>query len=265
MAVKPSGPRWEVHEGTGPHLLLVHGVLTSRAQWMLNLEALRAVSRPVVLELYGHGRSPSPDDPDRYRPEAYVAAFESIRAELGAERWLVCGQSLGAALTLRYALDHPDRFIAQVFTNSNSALAQWPPGVRAALAAQAERVLEGGRAAIEASPVHPRNARRLPESVKQALLADSELLDPRGVALTNTHTVPDSPVRDRIHENKVPSLLVVGTREKRFAPAAEFARAQMPNLKVVEADAGHAVNIEAAPTFNTAVRTFLSQGTFLPN
>ena len=45
----------------------------------------------------------------------------------------VCGQSLGATLTLRYALDHPERVLAQVFTNSTSALADsdWVAGVRA--------------------------------------------------------------------------------------------------------------------------------------
>ena len=32
--------RWDVHPGTGPYLLLVHGFLTGPTQWLLNLEAL---------------------------------------------------------------------------------------------------------------------------------------------------------------------------------------------------------------------------------
>ena len=112
----------EVHPGNGPFLLLVHGILSGRSLWKPNLAALSAVSHPVVVELWGHGGSPSPDEGACYRPEAYVRAFDELRAELGAERWLVCGQSFGAALTLRYALDHPERVVAQVFTNSASAL-----------------------------------------------------------------------------------------------------------------------------------------------
>ena len=100
---------YEVHEGDGPYLLLVHGLLSSRAQWRPNLRALQRVSRPVVVELLGHGRSPAPHGPDAYRPDAYSRAFEELREALGAERWLVCGQSLGAALTFRYALSHPER------------------------------------------------------------------------------------------------------------------------------------------------------------
>ena len=114
-----TGCHYEVHGTAGPHLLLVHGLLSSREQWTPNLAALTQHYRPVIVELLGHGRSPSPEDPAAYRPEAIVADLERIRSALGVERWLVCGQSLGAALTLRYALRHPERVIAQVFTNSN--------------------------------------------------------------------------------------------------------------------------------------------------
>jgi hypothetical protein len=54
---------YDVHAGTGPYMLLVHGFLSSRSQWRLNLAALAGVVRPVVVELWGHGRSPAPTDP----------------------------------------------------------------------------------------------------------------------------------------------------------------------------------------------------------
>src|SRR6059058_4727521 len=110
---------YDVHDGTGPYMLMVHGFLSSRAQWGPNLTALAPVTRPVVLELWGHGRSPAPTDPPRYHPDAYIEAFDQLRTQLGVERWFLCGQSFGAALTLRYALTHPDRVMAQVFTNSS--------------------------------------------------------------------------------------------------------------------------------------------------
>jgi len=251
----------EVHAGRGPYLLLVHGMLASRAQWLRNLEALGRVSRPVVVELFGHARSPAPEDPAAYRPEAYAREFERIRTALGAERWFVCGQSLGAALTMRYALDHPERVIAQIFTNSNSALADsvWADGVRAAMAETA-RALEGdGRAALEAFPVHPRRAKRLPADVQAALVADAALADPRGIALGGLHTVPDSSVRERAHEIRVPTLLVVGEREQRFADQRRYAEATIPKLEVVATGAGHAVNAEAWPEFNAAVTAFLGR------
>ena len=99
---------YETHGTGGPYLLLVHGMLSSRAQWMANVAALSGFCRPVICELFGHGRSPSPPSPDAYWPDNYVSEFEMIRKDLDCKEWFICGQSLGASLTLRYSLAHPD-------------------------------------------------------------------------------------------------------------------------------------------------------------
>lgn len=251
---------YEVHGQDGPFLLLVHGMLSSRAQWLPNLKALSARCRPVVVELFGHGRSRTPDDPALYTPSHYVAQFESIRVALAAESWFICGQSLGAALTLRYALDRPECVIAQVFTNSNSALAEqgWAERVRPVMEAQARRLEAEGRQLLDHHPLNPTRSRRLPPAARRALAADCALHTPLGIAYTGLYTVPDSPVRLRISENTVPTLLVVGEREGRFAAHRRFAEQAMPRLQVVGLDAGHAVNLEAPAEFNAAVTAFLA-------
>src|SRR5271170_4917873 len=110
----------EIHgDGGKPYLLLVHGLLSSRAQWRPNLRALSAVSTPVVVELLGHGRSSSPAASEAYSVAAYVRRFEALRERLGVERWFICGQSFGAGLTIRYALEHPERIVGQIFTNTD--------------------------------------------------------------------------------------------------------------------------------------------------
>jgi pimeloyl-ACP methyl ester carboxylesterase len=253
-----SALHYDVHGGQGPFVLMVHGFLSSRAQWMLNLDALAAVGRPVVVELFGHGRSPSPEHAAAYTSASYAREFERIRETLGAERWYVIGQSLGAALTLRYVLDHPERVIAHVFTNSQSALAEdgWEERVRAGMEAQRKALEADGARAIAEHPLNPARATRLPSDVRDALANDTRLHDPHGIAMTGMHTVPGSSVRGRVHENVVPTLLTVGEREERFAPYRAFAEASMPMLECIGLDAGHAVNIEAAEGWNRAVVEF---------
>ncbi len=250
---------YDVHDGSGPYLLMMHGMLSSRAQWMLNLEALAEVCRPVVAELWAHGRSPSPEDPALYGPDSYVAQFEAIRADLGAEHWFVCGQSFGAGLTLRYSLDHPDRVLGQIFTNSRSALAdaEFVRLNRANADKRAHLLRDHGREGLKKIPVHPIKARRLPAQVKEALVADAELHDPAGFALTFQHSSPYLSVRERAHETKVPTLLVVGEREEVFRPSREFAEAVIAGLEIAATPAGHAVNIESAEIFNQAVAAFI--------
>ena len=75
---------YEVHGQKGPFLLMLHGILSSRAQWIPNLKELKEFCRPVIVELFGHGRSPAPDTPEIYSPDNYVREFECIRRNLGA-------------------------------------------------------------------------------------------------------------------------------------------------------------------------------------
>ena len=239
---------------------MVHGILSSRAQWLANLTALQAVSTPIVVELFGHGRSPAPEDVECYRPEYYIEVFETIRNELGVSTWHLLGCSLGAGLTLRYSLQHPDRITAQLFTNSTSAFAT--DAVTRSIRENAQKILgqyaRDGQTAVEAIPVHPKNARRLPQPVKAALLADCKLLDPMGVARTIVYTNGYASVRDQIKHNQVNTLLAYGEKENRFANHRAFAEQTMPRLATIALPAGHAVNAEAPNEFNAAVVGFLS-------
>lgn len=252
-------PFWEVHEGDGPFLLMVHGFLSSRSQWLPNLNVLQRYCQPVVMELYGHGRSPSPEEPELYHAAAYVEAMDAIRSKLCTERWYVCGYSLGAALTIRYALTYPERVFGHIFTNSASAFAaadtvrSWAKNGTTS----ANRLRQGGAKAIERIPVHPQHARRLPKRIYDALVADSKLLDVEGIANTLEHTMPGLSVRHELHQNSRPALLVCGRFEAAFRPHREFAEKQMPSLTVREADTGHAVNMQGADTFNAAIQTFV--------
>jgi len=252
---------YEVHPGSGPVLLLVHGFLSSRAQWRLNLEALGEFCRPVVVELWGHGRSPHPGDTAAFTPESYLEQFEKVRKAVGAESWLVCGQSLGASLTLRYSLEFPERVIAQIFTNSNSAMSteeqtrqRWIDAKEAI-----EAIDRDGLVAVEALRVHPRHAKRLPEAVHRELLEDAAMIIPAAIADSYRHLNPVSSVRARAAEISVPTLLAFGHYEKRFHAAKDYAVESIPGLELVELEAGHAVNIQDADGFNQHARTFFER------
>lgn len=56
-------------------------------------------------------------------------------------------------------------------------------------------------------------------------------------------------------------MLVCGTQEERFKPRRRFAEQTLPHLEVVEAEAGHAVNLEAPDAFNQAVIAFFQRHT----
>lgn len=250
-----------VHDGDGPFALLVHGLLGSRSFWLDNLAALQAVCRPVVVELWGHGRSPTPDDPSRYEPEAYVEQFERLRLALGAERWFTVGQSMGAGLTLAYGLAHPQRVSAQVVTNSLSAFAPaegWRQ--RAALTAepQAAKLRQAGTAVMRDAPLNPGRSRRLSAAVREAMAAEFDEHSVEGIAKAMTITTASLPLGERLPLVLPPTLLTVGLREERFVALLDRAR-RIPQLEIAELDVGHPVNAHDPAGWNRAVVEFLAR------
>ena len=252
-----------VHDGTGPPLLLVHGMLASRSQWLLNLALFSTFATPITIELLGHHLASSPTDSAAYSPSNYVVMFEELRKQLQIDRWFLGGCSLGAALTMRYTLNHPSRVFAQFLTNSSSAFADDESCRKWRLQSEASynHILQGGMATIERIAVHPRHAKRLPESVKQALVKDSKSHAAIGIASTMRWTSPYASVRNDVNGTCVPSMLLCGRFETRFRPLLRFATKKVPALVVHELPAGHGVNMEAADAFNEHVAACVTEHT----
>lgn len=250
---------YKLHEsGTGPYMFLVHGMLSDHRHWDPNLECLQRFVRPVLFDLWGHGDAPAPLDDARYLVRAMLDEFERVREELGAERVMLCGQSFGASLTLRYSIEHPERVIAQVFTNSVSGLS--PPdafGSAEERAARAAAVESEGREALENMHFHPRRARRLPEAHRERLIAAADAVDTRAVARLMAITGPQLSVHQDLHRIACPTLLVNGLRERPFQQLRVVAEQRIPGCRVVDIEAGHAVNLENPAAFDAAVAEFL--------
>ena len=245
---------FDVHEGAGEPMLLLHGFLSSRSQWLANLEGLKAFATPVTVELWGHGRSKMPDNPAAMHPLGYVEQFEKIRKAIGVDRWYIVGQSFGAGLTLRYALEMPEVLYGQAFCNSNSALEHPDKANKTARAREISDVLLSGRPLTDL-PIHPVNGKRLPESVMNALIEDAKSLQPDAMVRCLKQTRAHLSVRDEFSSLTVPTLLINGVWEKSFQKTVAFARSELASLQVVELQGGHAINAEQPDAFNDALES----------
>lgn len=252
---------WDVIDGgNGPYLFMVHGMLSSRHQWDPNLAAIKSLVTPVVFDLWGHGQSPTPGTEEPYMVDYLVDEFERVRTELNTDQILLCGQSFGAGLTLRYSIAHPERVLGQIFTNSLSALTpanELRPPEERALRAQIMR--EEGAAALRKLPFHPRRALRLPTELRKFLVEMADSVNPEAVARISEISSGQLSVKQDLHNIACPTLLVNGVFEKRFQPLREMAEQVIPDCQVVDIDAGHAVNLEQPEAFNAATTQFLQK------
>lgn len=110
--------------GTAPAVLAIHGFGSGGMPFTKTLEALRATCRHVgVLESPGHGFSDTPTA--ALTPETWMAAVHgALDAAIDgpfAPKPVLLGNSLGGALTMRYALAHPERLSGVVLCSPAGA------------------------------------------------------------------------------------------------------------------------------------------------
>ena len=128
------------------------------------------------------------------------------------------------------------------------------------LADAARRLEAGGHDALKHHSLNPARSRRIMSSVREVLVADQFLLDPRGIAMAMRYTVPDISSRARVVENRVSTLIVAGTREAAFVEPCAFAEAEMPFVSVERVEnAGHSPNAETPAQFNQAVTRYFRE------
>ncbi|MDG2111136.1 MAG: alpha/beta fold hydrolase [Actinomycetota bacterium] len=252
-----------IHDGDGPPALLLHGALGSRSYWDDNIAALRSVCSPVVLELWGHGRSPSPEDPDRYQPAGYVEELEWLRNELGGGPVWLIGQSMGAALTMHYTVAHPENVIGLVITNSSSGFADaqvWQERNRTMVAERAAEVEEHGVEILRDSWINPGRSKRISEEVRVRLDEEFSEHGATGIIGSFRHTNYSLPLGEALRDIQVPTLLTNGIDEERFQlhlPRVKW----IPDIEIVELPASHAVNAHDPQGWNEAAVEFIGRHT----
>ena len=243
----------EVHGAKdAPALLLVHGLLSSNLQWEPNRAALQQHFRMFEVELWGHGSSPSPVDGGAHSIERYVDELDRIRRDYAVARWLVCGQSFSGGIVMRYALAHPERTRGLVFTNSRSALAEVGDLPKPLELGAAERE----RFSSRTLPIHPCHATRMPEALKARMEVVADAVDTESLLGCMRMTQRGLSCRQAVSELQVPSLLVNGRHERVFQPYRAYAEATMRDLRIVDLDGGHAINVYDPEGFNEAVASF---------
>jgi pimeloyl-ACP methyl ester carboxylesterase len=94
-------------EGSGPTLVLIHGVAGSLHIWDPIVERLSASFRVVRMDLLGYGHSPKPHL--KYTPLTHVEAIRATLKENGIKPpYNLIGLSMGVNLALEYASRWPE-------------------------------------------------------------------------------------------------------------------------------------------------------------
>ena len=96
-------------EGTGPVVVLVHGIASSSVTFELLIPLLVDNHRAIAIDLLGFGESPSPKGA-RYTLDEHVAALANTIESLDLkDEFVLTGHSMGSLIATRYAARNPHR------------------------------------------------------------------------------------------------------------------------------------------------------------
>ncbi len=112
-------------QGTGEPLILLHGGFGSVEMFGPNVAALAAGRQVIGVDLQSHGRTPAVDRPMRF--ETMADDIAALVRHLGHEQSDVMGFSLGGAVALRTAIQHPAVVRRLVLVSTPFSRAGWQP------------------------------------------------------------------------------------------------------------------------------------------
>ncbi len=237
---------YEIH-GDGPALILTHGYSMTLQMWRGQVEALSQRYRLILWDMRGHGQSDYPDDPEAYSKAQTVGDIAALLDEIGAERAIVGGLSLGGYMSLAFYRAHPERVRALLIIDTGPGFKK--DEARDAWNQRADetalRFEREGLSALQAfgpeqSDVTHRDATGLARAAR-GMLAQR-----------------DASVIELLPKIAVPSLIVVGADDTPFLAASDYMAAKIPGAKkCVIASAGHAVNIDQPQAFIDVVLPFI--------
>jgi pimeloyl-ACP methyl ester carboxylesterase len=96
--------------GEGPPIVLLHGLTSTRRYVVMGSSGLeRAGRRTIAYDARGHGQSDPAPNPADYSYDSLAADLLVVLDQLGLERAVIAGASMGAHTAIRFALSHPQR------------------------------------------------------------------------------------------------------------------------------------------------------------
>jgi pimeloyl-ACP methyl ester carboxylesterase len=117
--------------GQGEPLVLLHGAYGTSDMFGPNLDLLAESHRVIAVDLHSHGRSPASDG--ELRLESMADDIAALIRQLGLQQAAVLGFSLGGAVALRTAIQHPDAVSRLVLVSTPFKRHGWYPETVAGL------------------------------------------------------------------------------------------------------------------------------------
>lgn len=234
--------------GSGPYILLLHGLFAQKEQWNAVLCLLATAGYAAIApDLPGYGKSVDFPLVD-YKLEHQAALLHQFMDVLGIAAFDLAGSSMGGAIAALYVREHPQQTRTLAFIGSPLGVNDWSPQVKEAIYQGVNPFipLDNAQFDLEMSLLFV-NPPPIPEPVKEAAVKDYVERNRHYQQVWDIVNLYDTVLYDRL-KIRVPTLILWGQDDKIFAvEGAERLRNRIPRSKLVKLPkAGHLPLLENA-------------------
>jgi 3-oxoadipate enol-lactonase len=233
-----------------PVLVLPSSLGTTRELWEPQIHAFERGFRVLRYEHRGHGRSPAPPGP--YSMSDLGADALDLLDELGIERAVWCGLSLGGMVGMWLAVHAPGRLSGLVLACTSARIAS-PDAYRERAALVRERGIEPVADAIVARWFTVTTFEERPELPERfrAIVASQPVEGYAG----SCEALAGWDFREELASIPVPTLVVAGSEDEATpAPETDLIAERIPGARHAVLDgAAHLANLERPDAFLDAV------------
>lgn len=243
--------------GQGLPVVLIHGFPFNHTIWRAQIDALSDSFHVIAPDLRGFGESPVPEG--GYTMEIMAADVVALLDQLGIERAVWVGHSMGGYVTMAALREFPDRVMAVGLVATHPLADSQERRVQRL--ESAERALLNGSsdtafsmiAVLFSSNVEGSSA--LAQSIYHIMVNTS----PTAVAGAQRGMADRPDSRETLSKTDLPMLVVLGTQDRivdRDVATAMVQTLSRARLVMIE-DAGHMPMVEQPEATTGALRTFL--------
>ncbi len=125
MSEKVSGIFVDDDRAGSVPVIFIHSLAGNTQQWSAQLEHIRKTRRAIALDLRGHGQSAVPANGD-YAIEAMAQDIRKVVDQLGVERFVLVGHSMGGSVAGAYAGAHPEQVAGLLLADPSGDSTQMP-------------------------------------------------------------------------------------------------------------------------------------------
>jgi 3-oxoadipate enol-lactonase len=252
--------------GSGPSILFIHSVIADSRMWNREMNRYTARFRVGRFDLRGFGRSA----PAR-APYSCLDDVGKVIEQLHLDRPILVGSSMGGAMAIDYALEHPSQ-VRGLFLGAPGLSGGLPPPYtpeeKVAFEYDDARSTEINEAWTRGErPAAIDGLRRLwcsaLEGANRALFLTMveenlpEVFDNRSLKVAFDHP----PAAPRLHALRVPTTILVGDRDNPSSvPFARRMEGSIPGARLVTVPgADHLINLSMPDAFDRELETFLAR------